>query len=139
MHPRERHGNQRKVHMNVPRRTGIRSLGEGQEGTIGEATTIVHTFISSQAHLLMLESTPYLLKSATWADNLSPLLPTTGYSWKAVEMSAQQVGVPSTKRKIFVACVRDHPSTEERLIRWKARLTDMRVQASSLAVEVHTS
>ena len=43
-------------------------------------------------------------------------------------MSAQQVGVLSTKRIIFVACVRNHPSAEERLTRWKARLTDMRVQ-----------
>ena len=47
-------------------------------------------------------------------------------------MSAQQVGVPSTKRKIFVACVRNHPSAEERLIRWKARLIGMRVQPVTL-------
>ena len=42
-------------------------------------------------------------------------------------MSAQQVGVPSTERT-FVACVQNHPSAEERLIGWKARLTNMRVQ-----------
>ena len=47
-------------------------------------------------------------------------------------MSAQQVGVPSTKRRAFVACVRNHPSAEERLIRWKARLANMRVQLVTL-------
>ena len=107
-------------------------LEEGQQNTEGAATTIVHTFISSQAHLLMLESTPYLLKSATWTDGLMPLLSTTGYCLKAVEMSAQQIGVPSTKRKPFVACVRNHPSAEERLTRWRARLTDMRAQPVKL-------
>ena len=48
-------------------------------------------------------------------------------------MSAQQVGVPSNKRKTFVACVRNHPNAEERLsTRWKARLTDMRVRPVTL-------
>ena len=107
-------------------------LEEGQQGTAGTAPTIVHTFISSQPHLLILKSTPYLLKSATWTVDLSPLLSTTGHCWKAVDLPAQQVGVPSTKRKIFVICVRNHPRTEERLIRWKARLTDMRVQPVTL-------
>ena len=107
-------------------------LEEGQQDTAGAATTIAHTFISSQAHLLMLESIPYLLKSATWTDDLPPLLSTTGYCWKAVEMSAQQVGVPSTKREKIVACVRNHPSAEERLTRWKGRLTDMRTQPITL-------
>ena len=88
---------------NTSRRTN--ELEEGQ-GTAGAATTIVQTFISSQVHLLMLESTPYLFKSATWTADLSSLLSTTGFCWKAVEMSAQQVGVPSTKRKIFVTCLR---------------------------------
>ena len=103
-------------------------LEEGQQGTAGAATNMVHTFISSQAHLLILESIPYLLKSANWMDELSPLLSTIGCCWEAVELSAQQVGVLSTKRKMFVACVRNHPSAEERLARWKARLTDMRVR-----------
>ena len=80
-------------------------LEERKQGTTGAATNIVHTFISSQAHPLILESTPYLLKSANWMDDLSPLLSTTGCCWEAVELSAQQVGVPSTKRKTFVACV----------------------------------
>ena len=40
--------------------------------------------------------------------------------------------VLSTKRKAFVACVRKHPSVEERLTRWKARLADMRVQPITL-------
>ena len=65
--------------------------------------------------------TPYLLKSATWTDDLTPLLSTTGYCLKAVEMSTRQVEVPSTKRKLFVACVRNHPSAEERLTWWRAR------------------
>ena len=75
----------------------VNELEEGQQGTAGAATTIVHTFIFSLAHLLMLESTPYLLKAATWTDDLTLLLSTTAYCWKAVEMSAQQVGVLSTK------------------------------------------
>ena len=65
--------------------------------------------------------TPYLLKSATWTDGLTPLLSITGYCLKAVEMSARQVEVTSTKRKTFVACVRNHPSAEERLTRWRVR------------------
>ena len=112
---------------------GANELKEGQQGTTGAATNIVHTFISSQAHLLILESTPYLLKSADWMDDLSPLLSTTGCCWEAVELSAQQVGVPSTKRKTFIACVRNHPNAEERLARWKARLADMRVRPVTLA------
>ena len=69
--------------------------------------TYIHTytFISSQAHLLMLESTMYLLTSATWTDDLTPLLSTTGYCWKAVEMSPQQVGIPSTKRNTSLSLV----------------------------------
>ena len=81
----------------------------------------------------MLESTPYLLKVVSWTADLSPHLSTTDSCWKAVEMSAQQVGVPPTKRRaLLVACVRNHPSAEERLIRWKARLTNTRVQSVSL-------
>ena len=116
---------------NTSRRTS--ELEEGPQGTARAATAIVQAFISSQAHLLILESTPYRLKSATWTTNFSPLLSTTGYSWKAVEMSAQQVRVPSTKRRTFVACVRNHPSAEEHLIRWKARLTNIRVQLVTLS------
>ena len=107
-------------------------LEEGQQGTTGAATNIVHTFISSQAHLLILESTPYLLKSANWMGDLSPLLSTTGCCWEAVELSAQQVGIPSTKRKTFVAWVWNHPNAEERLARWKARLTDISVRPVTL-------
>ena len=89
------------------------TTGHTQEGKrAGGRTTrhsksshpIVHTFIFSQAHLFMLESTPYFLKTATWTDDLTPLLSTTGYCWKAVEMSAQQVRVLSTKKETFVAC-----------------------------------
>ena len=47
-------------------------------------------------------------------------------------MSAKQVGVPSTKRKTFVACVRNHPNAEERLTRWKARLTNKRIRPVTL-------
>ena len=47
-------------------------------------------------------------------------------------MSAQQVGVPSTKRKTFVAYVRNHPNAEERLTRWRTRLTDTRAQPVTL-------
>ena len=104
-------------------------LEEGQQGTAGEATTIFYTFIFSQAHLLMLESTPYFLKSATFLS--TTLLSTTGYCWKAGEMSAQQARVLSTKRKTFVACTRNHPSAEERPTRWRARPTDMRAQPVS--------
>ena len=107
-------------------------LEEGQQGTVGAATTIVHNFVSSQAHLLVLETTSYLLKSAVWTTDLLPLLSTTGYCWKAVEISAHQVGVPSTKRKTFAACVRNHSSAEERLTTWKARLTNMRAQPVTL-------
>ena len=106
-------------------------LEEEQQGTAGAATSIAHTFILFQAHLLMLESTPYLMKSATWTDDLTPLLSTTGYCWKAIEMSAQQVGVPSTKRKTIVACFRNHPSAVQRITRWRAKLTDMRAQPVS--------
>ena len=73
-----------------------------------------------------------LLKSAIWTADLSLLLLTAGYSWKAVEMSAQQIGVPSTKRKTSVACVQNHLRAEERLIRLKARLTNMTVQPVTL-------
>ena len=47
-------------------------------------------------------------------------------------MSAQQVGVPLTKRRTFLACVENHPNVEEHLITWKARLTNMRVQPVTL-------
>ena len=47
-------------------------------------------------------------------------------------MSARQVEVPSSKRKTFVVCVRNHPSAEECLTRWRARLTDMRAQPVTL-------
>ena len=47
-------------------------------------------------------------------------------------MSAQQVGVSSTKRKTFVVCVGNHLSAEERLTRWRDRLTDIRAQPVTL-------
>ena len=47
-------------------------------------------------------------------------------------MSAQQVGVPSTNRRPFVACVRNHPNAEGRVIRWKARMTGMSVHPVTL-------
>ena len=122
MHPREIIGN-------TSRRAN--ELEEGQQGTVGAATTIFHTVVSSQAHILMLKTTPYLLKAVIWTTDLLPLLSTTGYCWKAVEISAQQVGVPSTKRKTFFACVRNHSSAKERLTTWKARLTNMRAQPVS--------
>ena len=103
------------INGNTSRRTN--DLEEGLQGTAGVATAIVQVFISSQAYFLMRESTSYLLKSTTWTADLSPLLlSTTGYCWKAVGMSAQQVGAPSTKMRTFVACVENHPSTEKRLI-----------------------
>ena len=100
----------------------------GPQSPARAATTFVQAFIYSQAHLLILESTAYLLKSATWTVDLSPLLSTTGDCWKAIEVPAQQVSVPSINRKTFVVCVRNHPSAEERLIRWKTRLINIRVQ-----------
>ena len=115
---------------NKSRRTS--ELEKGPQGTAGAAATVVQAFIFSPAHPLMLESTPYLLKSATWTADRSPLLSTIGYCWKAVEISVQQVGISSTKRRMFVACVQSHSSAEERLIRGKARLTDMRVQPVTL-------
>ena len=98
----------------------------------GTATTIVQAFISSQTYLLMMESTTYLLKWATWTAVLSLLLSITGYCWKVVEMSAQQLGVPSTKKRRFVACVRNHSSGEKGIIIWKVRLTNTRVQPVTL-------
>ena len=115
---------------NTSRRTS--ELEEGPQGTAGKATTTAQAFISSQAHLLMLESTPYFLKCATRTYDFSPLLSTSGFCWRAVEILAQQVRVPSTKRRTFVPCVQNHPSTEERLIRLKSRLIDMRVQPVTL-------
>ena len=47
----------------------VNELEEGQQGIAGAAINIAYTFISSQAHLLILESTPYLLKSVTWTDD----------------------------------------------------------------------
>ena len=96
-----------------------------QEGKRAGGRTTMHSRSSYHhcPHLHLLPSPPldavipYLLKSATWTDDLTPLLSTTGYCLKAVEMLAQQVGVPSTKRKTFVACVRNHPSAEEHLTR----------------------
>ena len=120
----------REIIGNKSRRTI--ELKEGPQSSTGDATAIVQIFISSQGHRLMPESTRYLLKSATWTADLSSLLSITGYCWKVVQTSTQQVGVPSTKRRTFVACVRNHPSAEERLIRWRARLTNMRVQPVTL-------
>ena len=57
--------------------------------TFPSHTALVQAFINSQAHLLLLKSTSYLLKSVTWTTNVSPLLSTTGYCSKAVEISVQ--------------------------------------------------
>ena len=70
---------------------------------------------------MMLESTPY-----------PPQVSNLDSRSQAVEISAQQVGVSSTKRRPFVVCVRIHPSTEEHLIRWKARVTSMSVHPVTL-------
>ena len=111
--------------------------GHTQEGKRagGRTTRYNRSSYHHCPHLHLLPSPPLdagkYAVPPTWTDDLTPLLSTTGYCWKAVEMSAQQVEVPSTKRKTFVACIRNHPSAEERLTRWRARLTDMRVQPIS--------
>ena len=149
MRSRERYSNQRNVQTNLSRRSRVRFQGivslepeaiignisrrtselkqEGQRRTARAATALVQAFINNHARLLIPEKTPYLLKAATWTADLSLLLWTTCHCWKAVEMSMQLVGVPSTKR-VFVACVQTHPSMEEPLTRWKARLISMRIQ-----------
>ena len=153
MRPRKRHGNHRTVQTNLSRTSGVRFLGEvsqtrsnhwehNQEGERLGGRTTRHGRSSHhpRPQLYFLSSPPldagnyttYLFKSVTWTADLSALPSTTGYCWKAVEMSAQQIGVPSTKSRTFVACVRNHPSAEEGLIRWKARLTDMTVQPVTL-------
>ena len=107
----------------TPRRAN--KLEEGQQGTPGAATTIAYNFIFSQVHILMLESTPYFLKSTIWTDDLTPFLSITGYCWKTVEVSAQQVGA-LTKRKNIRRLYPNHPSAEERITRRRTRPTDMR-------------
>ena len=76
------------------------TTGHTQEGKRSGGTTTTHS--RSSYHRVMLESTPYLLKSATWTDDPTQLLSITGYCWEAVEIPAQQAGVPSTKKKTFI-------------------------------------
>ena len=126
MRPREEHGNQRTVKRTCPgdlkygswmkslrpeviienTSSKANELKEGQQGTAGAAAIIVHTFISSQACLLMVESTPCLLKSATCTADLSPLLSTAGHCWKAIEMSVQQVGVFNQEENTRRLCLK---------------------------------
>ena len=147
----EWYGNQRNVQANLYRRSGVQFLGEvsqtrsnhwehiQEDKRAGGRTTrhgrSRHRHCSS---LHFLSSSPpdageYTVPPQVGnLDSHRSILSTTGYCWKAVEVSVQQVGVPSTKRRTSVACVRNHPSAEERLIRWKARVTDMILQPVTL-------
>ena len=68
--------------------------------------------------------------------NLDSRPDTTPVSYRLLLESGRDISpaarVPSPKRRTSVACVRSHPSAEERLIRWNDRLTDMRVQPVTL-------
>ena len=115
---------------NCPR-TNERQLEEIQVAARA-ATSVVRIFVESPARLLVLESTSNLLRSITWTTDLQPSLAAAGCSWRAVELSAQQVGVSSTKKRTYIAGARYVPDAEERLVRWEARLNKAKAQSERL-------
>ena len=113
------------VHTQESKRAGGRTTRHSRAATI-----IVHTFISSQAPL---DAGKYTVPPEV--GNLDRRPRTTPVNHGLLLESGRDVSptsrVPSTKRKTFVACVGNHPSAEERLTRWRARLTDIRAQSVS--------
>ena len=106
---------------NTTRRTN--EPEEGQQDTAGAVTTIVHTFISSQTHLLMLEK-KYTVPPQDGNLDGRPL--TTPVDHRLLLESGRDVsptgrGPLNQEENIHRLCP-NHPSAEERLTRWKARL-----------------
>ena len=152
MHPRERHGNQRTAQTNVSRRSGVRFLGEVfqtlrnrweqiQEGKRAGGRTRRHSRSSYHhcPHIHLLPSPPLDAGKYTvppQVGNLDRRLLTTPVKHRLLLESGRNVSPtgrgPLNHEKTLIACVRSHPSTEKCLVRWKAGLTDMRVQPVTL-------
>ena len=113
------------------------TTGHTQEGKRAGGRTTRHSRSSYHRcpHLYLLTSPPLdagkytVPPQVVWTDRTTPV------NHRLLLESSRDVSptsrVPSTKRKTFVACVGNHPSEEERLPRWRARLTDMRAQSIS--------
>ena len=69
------------------RRFHEQGMEEARE-SVRAAVSIVQTFIESDAHLLVLQSTSYLVTSAEWTMDLSSLLTREGCAWTSTELSA---------------------------------------------------
>ena len=117
---------------NTPKRTSELEP-EGPQGTARAVTALVQAFNYSQVDLLILE------KHAVppQVGNLDSRSLTIAVDYR-LQLESDQDVRPTGRSPLnqegsaFVVCVRSHPSAEERLIRWKVRLTNMRVQPLTL-------
>jgi len=113
------------------RRFHEQGLEEARESTQA-AISMVKTFVESDAHLLVLQSTSQLINSVEWTSDLLPLLTREGCSWTSTGLSAIQVGLPSTKRRTYIVCVRGVTKPEEKLLRWTKTLNSLPSRSQTL-------
>ena len=93
----------------------IGNVGPGESGA-----DIVQAFVRSKARTLLLECTPQLPSSELWRSSVQPMLDES-YQTEKAELKAGSVGVPSGKKRAFVAATATvgTPRAKEKLEAWR--------------------
>ena len=85
------------------------------------ATTIVKLFISSRAQVLVMEAPVRFGTTEAWTTVLQPQMHMAGCEMETATLKATAVGIPTNKRRLFVAAVKRHgdDSLKSKLTKWK--------------------
>ena len=85
------------------------------------ATTIVKLFISSRAQVLVMEAPVRFGTTEAWTTVLRPQMHMAGCEMVTATLKATAVGIPTNKRRLFVAAVKrdGDDSLKSKLAKWK--------------------
>ena len=92
--------------------------------TAHKADTIVQISISSRAQILVMECPVGFAGTDTWKNKVNPQLHMAGCETETASLSATAVGVPTTKRRVFVVAIKKQGDNNLRskLVRWKGNV-----------------
>lgn len=95
---------------------------QGLEGTTSRTTVaIVQIMVSSRAQILVMESPVGPAGTENWNNNLRPEIRLAGCEIVKASLSAKSVGVPTTKRRVFVVAAKKSgdDTLQAKLSKWK--------------------
>lgn len=109
----------------------ICNIAKGADNECIRQTLLV--LMASKAKVLVLECSNQFLTSELWKGEFLPVL-VRSYCFEVVELQALQLGVPSKRRRTFVAMVarKDFPDASRKLLSWKAFVQKTRVFDAAL-------